>query len=39
METKEVTYHAKLVAFSEDGMGYINYVFERLEYDSIDYKI
>lgn len=38
MEAKEVTYHAKLVAFSEDGMGYINYVFERLEYDSIDYK-
>jgi len=38
METKEVTYHVKLVALCEDGMGYTNYVFERLEYDNIDYK-
>lgn len=38
METKEVTYHAKLVAVYEDGMGYTNYVFERLEYNDIDFK-
>lgn len=38
METKEVTYHAKLAAQCEDGMGYINYVFERLEYDNLEYK-
>lgn len=36
METQEVTYHVKLVARDSDPMGYINYVFENLEYDSID---
>lgn len=36
MET--VTYHAKLVATSNDGMGYINYVFEDLEFKDYDYK-
>lgn len=38
METKEVTYYAKLVAYCEDGMGYTNYVFEKLEYDDLEYK-
>lgn len=38
METKEITYHAKLVAEYEDGMGYISYVFECLEYNNPDYK-
>lgn len=38
METKEVTYHVKFVAECEDEMGYANYVFERLEYDNLDYK-
>lgn len=36
METQ--TYHAKLVASSSDGMGYINYVFEDLEFQNYDYK-
>lgn len=38
METKEITYHAKLVAEYDDEMGYINYVFENLEYEDIDNK-
>lgn len=36
METKEITYHVKLIA--KDGIDYINYVFENLEYESVDYK-
>ena len=36
MET--VTYHAKLIATSNDGMGYINYVFEDLDFKDYDYK-
>lgn len=38
METKKVTYHVKLVAEYEDGMGYTTYVFENLEYIDIDDK-
>ncbi len=38
METKEITYHVKLLAEFEDGMGYITYVFERFEYDNLDNK-
>ena len=36
MET--LTYHVKLIATSNDGMGYINYVFEDLEFQDYDYK-
>lgn len=32
METQEVTYHVKLVAQQSDSSGYINYVFENLNY-------
>lgn len=38
MEIQEVTYHVKLVAEHSDGMGYINYVFENLEFQDYDYK-
>lgn len=38
METQTVTYHVKFVAYCEDGMGYINYVFEDLEFQDYDYK-
>lgn len=38
METQEITYHVKLVAESSDSMGYINYVFENLEFQDYDYK-
>jgi hypothetical protein len=38
MQIQEVTYHAKLVAKIDDGMGYINYVFEDLEFQDYDYK-
>lgn len=38
MEIQEVTYKVKLVAESSDGMGYINYVFENLEFQDYDYK-
>ena len=38
METQTVTYHVKLVASCSDGLGYINYVFEDLEYKDYDYK-
>lgn len=36
METQTVTYHVKFVAYCEDGMGYINYVFENLNYQDLD---
>lgn len=36
METQEVTYKVKLVAKASDPMGYINYVFENLEYTDMD---
>lgn len=36
MET--LTYHVKLIATSNDGLGYINYVFEDLEFQDYDYK-
>lgn len=32
METQTVTYHVKLIATEKDPLGYINYVFEDLEY-------
>lgn len=38
MEIQEVTYHVKLVAKSSDGLGYINYVFENLEFKDYDFK-
>ena len=38
MQTQEVTYHAKLVAKTDDGMGYITYVFENLEYVNYDHR-
>ena len=38
MQTQEITYHARLIAKSKDGLGYINYVFEDLEYQDSDYK-
>lgn len=38
MQTQEVTYHVKLVASSIDGLGYINYVFENLEFQDYDYQ-
>lgn len=38
MQTQEVTYHAKLVAKMSDGLGYLNYVFEDLEFQDYDYK-
>lgn len=38
MESQTVTYHVKLVAKCSDGMGYINYVFEDLEFQDYDYK-
>ena len=36
MET--LTFRGKLVASQADGMGYINYVFEDLEFKNYDYK-
>lgn len=36
MEAQEITYYVKLVAKSSDPCGYVNYVFENLEYDNID---
>ena len=38
METKEITIHAKFITYSIDNLGYINYVFEDLEYQDYDYK-
>lgn len=38
MQTQEITYHAKLVAKQSDGLGYINYIFEDLEFQDYDYK-
>lgn len=38
MQIQEVTYHAKLVAKYSDGLGYVNYVFEDLEFQDYDYK-
>ena len=32
METKEITLHVRFIVASDDGMGYITYVFENLEY-------
>lgn len=38
MQTQEVTYHVKLIAKKSDNLGYINYVFEDLEFKDYDYK-
>ena len=38
MQTQEITYHAKLVATYTDSFGYVNYVFQDLEYTNPDYK-
>lgn len=38
METKEITYYAKLVAMQNDAMDYTNYVFENLNYTNPDYQ-
>ena len=38
METKEITLHVVLKTSYEDTLGYINYVFEDLEYQEHDYK-
>lgn len=38
MESQEITYHARLITSSCDGMGYTTYVFENLEYRDYDYK-
>jgi hypothetical protein len=38
MQAQEITYHAKLVAKHIDGLGYINYIFEDLEFQDYDYK-
>lgn len=36
MNSKEITSYAKLIAKADDGLGYINYVFERFEYETIE---
>lgn len=38
METQTVTYRVKYLAHSADGMGYINYVFENLDFQNYDDK-
>lgn len=38
MQTQEVTYHVRLAAKYDDGCGYVNYVFENLEFQDYDYK-
>ena len=38
METQTITYHVKLLAEHCENLGYINYVFENLEYTNINYK-
>ena len=38
METQEITLHVVLKTSYEDTLGYINYVFEDLEYQEHDYK-
>jgi hypothetical protein len=38
MENQTVTYHVKTIAKCIDPMGYINYVFEDLEYTDLEYK-
>lgn len=38
MEIKEITIHAKFITYSIDNLGYINYVFEDLEFTNPDYK-
>lgn len=38
MQTQTVTYHVKFLASCADGLGYINYVFENLEFQDYDYQ-
>lgn len=38
MQTQTVTYHVKFLASCVDGLGYINYVFENLEFQDYDYQ-
>lgn len=38
METQTITYHVKFITECKDTLGYINYVFEDLEYKDCDYK-
>ena len=38
METQTVTYRVKYLAHSADSMGYINYVFENLNFQNYDDK-
>lgn len=38
METQTVTYHVQLKEQIDEGMGYISYVFENLEFRNYDYQ-
>lgn len=38
MQTQEVTYYVKLVAKLHENLGYINYVFENLNFNDYDYQ-
>lgn len=38
METKEITLHVKFVAYLDEGMGYVSFVFEDLEFQNFNYK-
>ena len=38
MQTKEITYHVRLATKCEEGMGYVNYVFENLDFQDYDYQ-
>lgn len=37
METQEITYHVVLKGFINNGTGYVNYVFENLEFQDYDF--
>jgi hypothetical protein len=37
VETQEITYHVVLKGFINNGTGYVNYVFENLEFQDYDY--
>lgn len=38
MQAQTVTYHVKFLASCTDGLGYINYVFEDLNFKDYDYQ-
>ena len=38
MEINEITIHAKLLASVQEGMGYLTYVFENLEFTDDDFQ-